>query len=129
MAANNRANFILIISLVVLSWNCGVPEEGESLYAEHCVNCHMADGSGLQGIIPAINESPVIRGPYQDLACLLYNGRQTVDTTKSFVAMPSFNTLTETQIANLINYVKKQWTVDPRFVSEQEVVKAVKACQ
>lgn len=128
MAVNKYAyRFFFLFFLV--AWHCGVPQEGKSLYTENCVNCHMADGSGLPGIIPAINASLVIKGPYQELACLLYNGRQPADTIKSFVAMPSFKTLTETQITNLINYVKKEWTEDPQFVSEQEVAAAVKACQ
>ena len=108
---------------------CGIPDEGKTLFETHCVNCHMADGSGLRGIIPAINQSPVIYGQFTEMACLLYQGRQPADTTQSFVAMPSFKSLSNAQIANVINYVKKRWTDNPQFVSEQQVAEAVKACQ
>jgi mono/diheme cytochrome c family protein len=33
--------------------------KGETVYANNCASCHMADGAGMAGVFPAIVEAPL----------------------------------------------------------------------
>ncbi|MEO1884091.1 MAG: cytochrome c oxidase subunit II [Methyloprofundus sp.] len=49
--------------------------KGESVYANNCASCHMADGAGLAGTFPAITDSVVVTGVMDTQIDLLLNGK------------------------------------------------------
>jgi mono/diheme cytochrome c family protein len=73
--------------------------EGKDIYGVICQSCHMADGKGAQGagIYPALAGN-------KKLAARAYPALVVVRGQK---AMPSFaGLLNDTQIANVVNYVR-----------------------
>jgi cytochrome c5 len=59
-----------------------MPVDGKALYARQCSSCHQASGEGVPGTSP-------------------YNG-----------AMPSFDTLSDAQVAAIVAYVRSAWRND-----------------
>lgn len=49
--------------------------KGESVYANNCASCHMADGAGLAGTFPAITSSAVVTGDMNAQVELMLNGK------------------------------------------------------
>ena len=49
--------------------------KGESVYANNCASCHMADGAGMPGTFPAITGSAVVTGDMNAQVDLMMNGK------------------------------------------------------
>lgn len=87
---------------------------GEAEYPEYCAACHQMDGTGVEGVYPALAESPFVTvedpGP---LIGIVLTGR---------AGMPHFRDyLTEQEIAAVLSYVRNAWGNDASPVSEEQV--------
>ncbi|MCF6252156.1 MAG: cytochrome c oxidase subunit II [Methylococcaceae bacterium] len=49
--------------------------KGETVYANNCASCHMADGAGMPGTFPAISGSAVVTGDMDSQVDLMMNGK------------------------------------------------------
>ncbi|QJX48874.1 cytochrome c [Hymenobacter taeanensis] len=86
--------------------------EGAQLYASHCANCHGEQGQGLKRLIPPVAASDYVAQHRQELPCLIRKGMQgavVVNGVEYNQVMPSHNDLTDSQIANLLNFVQQNW--------------------
>jgi cytochrome c oxidase subunit 2 len=79
---------------------------GEKVFAQNCVACHQANGMGVPGTFPALNGSPVVKGPKEKqidivLRGIVHDGKPT--------AMQSFAQLPDADIAAVITYTRNAW--------------------
>jgi cytochrome c oxidase subunit 2 len=49
--------------------------KGETVYANNCASCHMADGAGMPGTFPAISGSAIVIGDMNSQVDLMMNGK------------------------------------------------------
>jgi len=49
--------------------------KGETVYANNCASCHMADGAGMPGTFPAISGSAIVTGDMDSQVDLMMNGK------------------------------------------------------
>jgi cytochrome c oxidase subunit 2 len=49
--------------------------KGETVYANNCASCHMADGAGMAGTFPAITDSALVNGEMNAQVELMMNGK------------------------------------------------------
>ena len=49
--------------------------KGETVYANNCASCHMADGAGMPGTFPAITGSAIVTGDMNAQVDLMMNGK------------------------------------------------------
>ncbi len=49
--------------------------KGETVYANNCASCHMADGAGMSGVFPAISGSPLVIGDIDAQVDLMMKGQ------------------------------------------------------
>lgn len=87
---------------------------GEIVYFNNCESCHMEDGSGLQGIFPAIKGSPVITGDINTQIDIMMNGKG---------MMPAFGTmLSAVDFAAVVTYTRNdlghstKYSVQPKEI-------------
>ncbi|MBE0437466.1 MAG: cytochrome c oxidase subunit II, partial [Methylomicrobium sp.] len=72
--------------------------KGETIYANDCASCHMADGAGMEGTFPALTGSPVVTGDIDAQIELMYNGKG---------MMPAFGQmLSEAEFAAVVTYIR-----------------------
>ena len=50
-------------------------ERGKEVYTTFCVNCHMADGKGLEKVYPPVAKSDFLKRPSKDLINNILNGQ------------------------------------------------------
>lgn len=73
---------------------------GESVYAQNCASCHMADGAGLPGTFPALKGSPAVTGDINAQVDLMLNGKG---------MMPAFGkTLNAVDFAAVVAYTRNK---------------------
>ena len=77
------------------------------LYLDHCAPCHQAKGIGIPGAIPPLAGNPVVQAPDpSDVLSVVLGG---VPARGAYMAMPSFASLRNDDIASIANYVRTSW--------------------
>lgn len=99
---------------------------GAILYAEYCQVCHRADGKGVPRIFPALDaNSAVIARDADSVLQITMNGGRMPKTPHDRMAftMPEFKHLSDSDIAEIVNYVRNSWTNQAPEIDTTDVVK------
>lgn len=95
-------------------------QRGEKVYTANCVVCHQANGKGVPGAFPALDQGPIVIGPKQAQIDIVMNGK---------AAMPAWKSvLSDTDIAAVITYTRNAWSNKPseNIVQPAEILAARK---
>ena len=125
--------FLFSLAAVVAFASCGKKgyRQGEALYRQYCANCHMEDGTGLQGIIPPLAGSDYLRKNPTATACIIRYGLDapvTVNGRTYDQPMAGIPKLNEFDIANIINYIHHSWGNDLGYFPLEKVRSALDTC-
>ena len=86
--------------------------EGEKVYANNCVACHQALGTGMAGNFPPLANDPLVTTgtPEEHVAIILkgLSGKE-IGGVVYPGAMASFATLTDNQVAAVATYERSSW--------------------
>ena len=105
--------------------------QGEILYSNFCANCHMDDGSGLEGVIPPLANSDYIASDPLAVACIINLGQKDtilVNGTRYYTPMPAIPALSGFEITNVMNYINHSWGNNYGFIQYEDVIKELEAC-
>ena len=106
--------------------------QSKAIYDNFCANCHMDDGSGLRGVIPPLANSDFLTEHREMIPCMIrYGYSDTIYVNGILYAapMPGVKNISETEIANVMNYVHRSWGNDLPFIGIPEVQKYLKQCE
>lgn len=107
-------------------------KQGKILYQNFCANCHMDDGTGLQGVIPPLAGADYLALSGARSACVIRYGLEgeIVVNGKTYnQAMAGIDVLTEFEIANVINYIHHAWGNDFGYVKMEDIRSALDSCR
>ncbi len=129
-----NSSFLLILCAVVCLAGCETYpyQQGKILYTNFCENCHMADGSGLQALIPPLAGADYLANNTSAIPCIIRNGikgEMTVNGTVYNTEMAGIERLTEFEITNIINYIHTSWGNDLPIVEHLQVREWLKPCE
>ena len=129
-----NSSFLLILGAVVCLAGCETYpyQQGKILYTNFCENCHMADGSGLQALIPPLAGADYLAKNTSAIPCIIRNGikgEMTVNGTVYNTEMAGIERLTEFEITNIINYIHTSWGNDLPIVEHLQVREWLKPCE
>ena len=122
---------LLLLSMLSSSCKEETFYQGHSIYDSLCANCHMEDGTGLKGLIPPLAGSDWLRENQMETACIIRYGLEgpIIVNGKTYnQPMPGIDYLTDTEIANIINYINHAWGNDNGMIHFKEMRAALKAC-
>lgn len=100
-------------------------ERGQLVYEDLCMNCHMADGKGVEGVYPPLAASDFLTN-YREASIravrfgltgeIVVNGK----TYNNFMSNPGLNVR---EVADVMNYVLNSWgNENHEMVTVQEVM-------
>jgi mono/diheme cytochrome c family protein len=87
-------------------------ERGKEVYNSQCMSCHQSNGEGLSGVYPPLAGSDHLTKDQEKSISIILNGQNeeiTVKGTKYSVPMAAMNSLTDQQIADVLNYMGHSW--------------------
>jgi mono/diheme cytochrome c family protein len=102
---------IAIVLLVTHSKKEYYLVRGKKNYEKHCANCHGKNGEGLQLLIPPLTDPVWLNN--DSIVCIIKNGMDgsiTVNGKNYNGRMPMNETLDEDEIADLVNYIRYDFT-------------------
>lgn len=98
---------------------------GEQVYANQCVACHQADGSGLEGVFPPLagHASDLAtadggRGYLIDVVLYGLAGAIEVDGVEYRGQMPAFGRLADGDVAAIVNHTVHAWGNDEALAED-----------
>jgi mono/diheme cytochrome c family protein len=107
----------------------GAAVDGKALFAAQCVACHQATGMGLPGVFPPLDGSEWVQGDTRVLANILLHGITgdlTVKGNKYAGAMPSFQHLSDAELAAIASHIRGNWSNKAEAVPPDLFAKARK---
>ncbi len=90
----------------------------------------MTDGSGLQNLIPPLNNSDYLKNKNNVIACAIRNGvsgELNIDGKVFNNEMEAIPVLNNIEITNIINYIQYTWG-DGTYAQNPEIKKALEGC-
>ncbi|MFN7120037.1 MAG: efflux RND transporter permease subunit, partial [Saprospiraceae bacterium] len=123
-----------ILAVTCLSFNTNDPladsiKRGKEVYTTYCVACHQADGKGLDKVFPPLAKSDYLMADKKRSIKQVIHGATepiTVNGVKYTTPMMGFPSLTDQEVADVLNYVRNSWgnKGDKDIVKPEEVKKA-----
>ena len=103
-------------------------ERGKSIYTSQCITCHLEQGEGIEGVYPPLAKSDYLMADKtRSIQQVLYglNGEITVKGVTYNGVMNSFD-LTDTEVSDVLNYVRNSFGNKGSAISPAEVKAARK---
>jgi nitrite reductase (NO-forming) len=120
-------NYMLIVALSLTGIYSSIPsrlpspsqdemaqsvERGKEVYTAQCMSCHQPNGEGLSGVYPPLAGSDHLTKDQEKSISVILEGQNeeiTVKGTTYSVPMPAMNSLTDQQVADVLNYMGRSW--------------------
>jgi mono/diheme cytochrome c family protein len=126
--------FLLFFLIIIVSNNCQQKPftHGRIMYENFCLNCHMEDGTGLEGNIPPLANADYLKKHKDELACIIRHGivkEITVNGKVYNTPMEGTPQLKDVEIANIINYINNEWGNKNGYTTIQQVQQQLANCK
>ncbi|TQV85626.1 c-type cytochrome [Exilibacterium tricleocarpae] len=105
---------------------------GEQLYLRHCAACHQVDGEGIVGVAPPLMDTDWVSGNQTRLINVLLHGLRgpiLVNGEYWDGEMPGFEHLPDTDLAQLLSYVRRRFSDSGKPIDSAEVARVRAANQ
>lgn len=135
---NNKNTFLFFISIVLITTSAWYPsqddglakskERGRQIYEELCVTCHLAEGTGTEGVFPPLAKSDYLTKNKEGSIRAIKFGQEGEVTVNGVVynnVMPAPG-LNDQEIADVMNYIQNSWGNKGKLVTAKEVEKVSK---
>jgi mono/diheme cytochrome c family protein len=131
-----KKTLIVLVSLVTVAAiffiSCNSPstseasiERGGKIYAQTCLPCHQADGSGVPQLNPPLKNTPYVLGEESRLISIVMNGfSEGVEINGETYTnpMPPFGgNLKDGEIADVLTYVRNSFGNKASEISAEQV--------
>ena len=97
---------------------------GKTVYEQYCLTCHQADGSGVPGMNPPLQKTTFVLGDKKKLIRIVLNGfNKEVEINGETYSnpMPAFDFLKDEEVADVLTYVRNNFTNKASLVTAAEV--------
>jgi mono/diheme cytochrome c family protein len=120
---------VINIALMIIVAGCKASvstakmEDGKKVYATNCLGCHMDNGMGVPRMNPPLVNSPYVMGHPNSLIELVLRGSEFFGPTKRTYnnQMASFHALSDTEIANLLTYIRNTYAKTGDEIKDEDV--------
>ncbi|MFN4197793.1 MAG: c-type cytochrome [Flavobacterium sp.] len=99
-------------------------QRGSELYEEFCMQCHLSDGKGTDGVIPPLAGSDWLKNKRKESIHAVKYGQSgpIVVNGKKYNGTMAPMGLTDKEVADVMNYIMNSWgNKSSQMVTEEEV--------
>ena len=129
--------FFLIIYLVMLlniSFNLFSKKpiqesllDGQEIYNDFCVQCHLEDGKGIKGIYPPLAKSDFLKDINQTISSIKYGLKGPITVNgENYNSIMVSQGLDDEEISDVVNYILNSWGNSTNELITEEIVTSIK---
>jgi mono/diheme cytochrome c family protein len=122
---NTKVQSVTTKSATPTSLQASSSASGQAIYKNHCASCHGEKGEGKTNAYPALAGNPavVLAQPENLIQMALYGGYgpSTTERPRPYGMPPYLFTLTNQQIADVLNHIRSQWGNQAQAVNPIQV--------
>lgn len=99
-------------------------QRGSEIYEEFCMQCHLPDGKGSDGIVPPLADSDWLKNKRKESIHAVKYGQSgpIVVNGKKYNGTMAPMGLTDKEVADVMNYIMNSWgNKSSQMVTEEEV--------
>ena len=99
-------------------------QRGADVYTAQCLSCHMDSGQGLENVYPPLAKSDyMMKDKKRSIDQVLHgvSGEMKVNGVVYNAEMQGFETLSDEEISDVLNYVRNSWGNKGEAVRPEEV--------
>ncbi len=103
---------------------------GKESYEKHCANCHGKNGEGLQLLIPPLTDPKWVNN--DSIVCIIKNGMdgEIIVNGKNYNSRMTSNAKIENdEMADLISYIRNDFSQKPQRITLKEVTDKILNCR
>lgn len=128
-----KNNILWISALLFFAISCHENPyvQGQRIYTAKCASCHMADGTGLESLIPPLANADYLHTHQDKLPCIIKHGlRDTIMVNGvSFSTPMEAVDLSDVEITNVLNYINNAWENRIGETSLKDVKQQLQDCK
>lgn len=133
MKIKSVALWATFVSIILASFLGCKPQfhQGKAIYLKQCANCHGSQGEGLKSLYPPLNQADYLDNNIDLLPCIIRNGIQdtiVVEGKTYSMPMAGFPKLSEVDLANLVNYIRAEFTSENVVLGLSDVKNRLDQC-
>lgn len=101
--------------------------DGKEIYADFCLQCHMAKGEGVEGAFPPLANSDYLKNIDQSIHAIKYGLKGPIKVNgESYNGNMITQGLDEEEIADVMNYILNSWGNSSTVIITEEKVASIK---
>ena len=101
--------------------------DGKEIYADFCLQCHMAKGEGVKGAFPPLAKSDYLKDIDQSIHAVKYGLKGPIKVNGvSYNGNMINQGLDEEEIADVMNYILNSWGNSSAVIITEEKVASIK---
>ena len=100
--------------------------DGEEIYADFCLQCHMDNGQGVPGSFPPLAKSDYLKNIDQSIHAIKYGLKGPITVNgKSYNSNMISQGLDDEEIADVMNYILRSWGNKTVVIITEDKVAAI----
>jgi len=106
-------------------------KKGETLYKQHCSNCHGENGEGLRKLIPPLAGNPNIPAGLENMPCTIRYGKDgpiKVNNQEYNQPMAGISELEADEIKSVMDYILQTWYPGTEPLSQKKISEKLGEC-
>lgn len=103
-------------------------ERGKLIFEQTCLACHQADGSGVPHLAPPLVKGTFVGGDKAKVISIVLHGLENVEIKGEYYSnpMPSFDYLSDQDVADVLTFVRSNFSNNASAVTSEEVARVRK---
>lgn len=100
--------------------------DGEEIYTDFCLQCHMANGKGVPGSFPPLANSDYLNNIDQSIHAIKFGLKGPITVNgKSYNSNMISQGLDDEEIADVMNYILRSWGNESSTIVTEEKVASI----
>ena len=100
--------------------------DGEEIYTDFCLQCHMANGKGVPGSFPPLDNSDYLNNIEQSIHAIKFGLKGPITVNgKSYNSNMISQGLDDEEIADVMNYILRSWGNESSTIVTEEKVASI----
>ncbi len=100
--------------------------DGEEIYTDFCLQCHMANGKGVPGSFPPLANSDYLNDIDQSIHAIKFGLKGPITVNgKSYNSNMISQGLDDEEIADVMNYILRSWGNESSTIVTEEKVASI----